>query len=183
LSTPLQFQPGDEIRVDCVYQSTNASDVTPSGPFRNQELCYGFIGYYPAIDSFTRCGQWKDVDVCSNDGIRCDYVTFNILAVSLNSGICASSQCSNACRVILEGIRDTGCLTGNIGQYVSTYAGVNIINYLIYLCNVSSTPSMPVNTQPNMPPATTTSTFSCSSIQQTGMTQSICNHNETCGCS
>lgn len=171
LSTPLQFQPGDELRVNCVYQSTDVNYTTSAGPFPSNELCYGFVGFYPAIDSFTTCGQWQDVEVCSNDGIRCDTTTFNILSNRL-SQVCVEDPCPISCQVLLEGIRDTGCLTGSIGQYISTFPGVNSINYLARRCNITTTSSSYINALTSLPVADS-SIFNCPSTQKAGKNSSL----------
>ena len=45
--TPLEVLPGDELKMTCQYSSMNRNYTTKHGPGGNDEMCYGFITYYP----------------------------------------------------------------------------------------------------------------------------------------
>ena len=69
-----ELQPGDEIRVECVYESLTRNETTFYGDGTSDEMCFGIMSYYPAVSEFTYCGQWRQIDECSNeDGYICDF--------------------------------------------------------------------------------------------------------------
>jgi len=64
-SSPVEVQPGDHFSVECVFKSTSRSDYTFYGDSTQQEMCFGFLVYYPAIPTFTQCLKYTaDADVC-----------------------------------------------------------------------------------------------------------------------
>ena len=46
-----QLLPGDQITMDCLYDTTKASDSVTFGDLTQQEMCYGAIVYYPRTDA------------------------------------------------------------------------------------------------------------------------------------
>ena len=51
----IEFQPGDEIRTVCHFKSTSRSDTTYYGDGTAEEMCFGFITYYPRIPDASAC--------------------------------------------------------------------------------------------------------------------------------
>lgn len=42
------LQPGDELSLQCIFDSTGRSNWTRGGPATNDEMCMAWISYYPA---------------------------------------------------------------------------------------------------------------------------------------
>ncbi len=42
-------KPGDELRMKCVYKTTTHLEYTFFGDGTQDEMCFGFITYYPAF--------------------------------------------------------------------------------------------------------------------------------------
>lgn len=116
LSQTVAFQPGDEINVNCVYRSKSASVDAGSKP--TDEMCYGFVAIYPAIDAFTECNQWRSAELCSDIGIRCDLSSLKYYSLSVVRD-CAVI-CSQLCNQTLQAILNTGCLSGDIASFLTT---------------------------------------------------------------
>lgn len=151
-NSPIQLQPGDEIRVDCMYQSTDKNTTTYYGEGTSDEMCFGFITYYPANDDFSYCGQWRTANVCSNMPVQCDITVFNELSTSIMAA-CKLDSCSNTCKYIMIAAVQTGCTTGDIGQFLMSISpqGMSYVFSLLNVCGISTT-SMNTTT-----PATTPS--------------------------
>lgn len=69
--TPFEVRPGDELRTTCRYNSMSRTKTTVWGDSTQQEMCYGFLYYYPAQ-------ALRDDDCVSFRGfIDCDNSTLN----------------------------------------------------------------------------------------------------------
>ena len=47
---PVDFLPGDELKTTCVYNSSKRQSRTYYGEGTFDEMCFGFIDYYPKFD-------------------------------------------------------------------------------------------------------------------------------------
>jgi len=151
-STPaLEFRPGDEIRVHCVYASLSRTATTYYGQATSDEMCFGIVTYYPAVPKFTYCGQWRTVDECSNDaGYVCDLKKANALWEVLQY-TCAQG-CSCACRETLKHVNTTGCMSGDAGQYLlKWYRELQQVIDLQHLCATVGPTSHQLALQPLWP--------------------------------
>ncbi|KAI8782771.1 DBH monooxygenase protein 1 [Biomphalaria glabrata] len=65
---PFQLYPGDEIITTCIYNSQDLSWTTPWGEATTEEMCYGFLVYYPKENALkTSCVTLgPDVNYCDN---------------------------------------------------------------------------------------------------------------------
>ncbi|CAI5466063.1 unnamed protein product [Closterium sp. Yama58-4] len=63
-----QLLPGDELRTTCVWDSSSRSQVTPGGPATSDEMCVGYLIYYPARPAqvlgscFDFCAAWDSAN-------------------------------------------------------------------------------------------------------------------------
>jgi hypothetical protein len=55
LNTPMHIHPGDSFKMICDYNSSNTTELTVGGKGSNNEMCYAFVGYYPAEVGFNMC--------------------------------------------------------------------------------------------------------------------------------
>ena len=61
---PIEVKPGDEIRTQCTYSSYSSRPVN-YGAGTSDEMCYGFLTYYPVYNiTPTFCASWKSVQRC-----------------------------------------------------------------------------------------------------------------------
>lgn len=142
-STPITFNAGDEIRVDCTFQSRRQNTTTHYGEGTSDEMCFAFLTYYPANDNFSYCLQWRSIDACSNVPIRCDLPSFQQLAPAVST-VCgtATKSCSNTCRLLMASLVATECLTGEMGEFLSgsDTQGFMALYALMTLCDISANP-------------------------------------------
>ncbi|KAL4219011.1 hypothetical protein ACF0H5_021595 [Mactra antiquata] len=64
---PIVVSPGDEIRTTCVFDSTTRDVTTRAGAGYMEEMCYGFLTFYPkqaVSNGATSCTSWKQVPYC-----------------------------------------------------------------------------------------------------------------------
>ena len=116
----LEVRPGDEIRVQCVYQSLTRTETTFYGPTKSDEMCAGMLAYYPAVPTFTYCGQWRTVDYCTNTaGHKCNFSAADPLWNAVEPS-CVNG-CSDACIEKLKDLNSTRCLTGDTGKYLQPW--------------------------------------------------------------
>ena len=57
--------PGDELKTTCIYKSSHKNKTVYFGEGTSDEMCYGFITYYPKQEIRTGfCMSWKSVQRC-----------------------------------------------------------------------------------------------------------------------
>jgi hypothetical protein len=60
LKNPIHLNPGDSLTTICEYDTTSKTNVTYGGESTNNEMCYGFMGYYPKENGH----QWCMLGLC-----------------------------------------------------------------------------------------------------------------------
>jgi len=143
---PLQFSAGDQLIVNCVYQSIGTNTTTMYGQSTEDEMCYSFVTMYPAVSNFQSCMQWKDVNLCSLSGLltyqlqNCDIATFETLLTPVAT-VCNMSTCahSKACQLLIQDLMTTGCLNGSLYQWIQQFwpedlPGINVIFKMVNYC-------------------------------------------------
>ena len=48
-SPAVELQPGDELRTTCKYDTTKRKETTYYGDGTYDEMCFGFVDYYPKV--------------------------------------------------------------------------------------------------------------------------------------
>lgn len=62
---PVEMRPGDELRTTCTYKSSHRDKTVYFGQGTQDEMCYGFITYYPSKNIRAGlCMNWKSVQRC-----------------------------------------------------------------------------------------------------------------------
>ncbi|CAG2237960.1 Temptin [Mytilus edulis] len=65
-STAVQVLPGDEIVTTCKFKSLSRPKTTFFGDATSDEMCFGFLAFYPAANMpFSTCTAWKDISICN----------------------------------------------------------------------------------------------------------------------
>lgn len=62
---PIEFQPGDELKTVCGFSSLSKNDITYTGDATSDEMCYGFLTYYPAEAKFDTCVSYENLHECA----------------------------------------------------------------------------------------------------------------------
>lgn len=94
-----------------MYDSTGKSAPTYYGEETTDEMCYGFLAYYPSNPLLTKCVEFKEIQVCNAYSYLyqyCDIGTFLQLATVVPT-LCSRNCASPACLVAMNGIYATGC--------------------------------------------------------------------------
>ena len=55
----VELQPGDELRTTCKYDTKNQKNATYYGDGTYDEMCFGFIGYYPKTNLDQLCISYE----------------------------------------------------------------------------------------------------------------------------
>ncbi|XP_050389759.1 tyramine beta-hydroxylase isoform X2 [Patella vulgata] len=133
---PIEILPGDEIRTECNYRSPTDGDPVCFGDGTQNEMCYGFITYYP-IHRLLRpwCTTRRSVESCQRHLPRfqngpidgCHWKRFltegkvtilpNILQRCYNENM-TTLECSDTCKQAVKMVRQHKCLNGDIGGYI-----------------------------------------------------------------
>ncbi|ESO92726.1 hypothetical protein LOTGIDRAFT_162200 [Lottia gigantea] len=134
-NSPIEILPGDELHTECVYKLPVTNPPICQGDGTQDEMCYGFITYYPAHRLIRPwCTTRKSIQSCQrhlpryqNEAIDgCRWKEF--LSKEINSAVlhvvvtCYHDDvlidCSGQCLSALEKYRNHACLNGDIGSYV-----------------------------------------------------------------
>ncbi|XP_046375743.2 dopamine beta-hydroxylase-like isoform X2 [Haliotis rufescens] len=132
-STPVEIQPGDEMRLTC-YFDTKTGDRhrnhhVYNGEGSSSEMCFAFVTYYPRVDDLDQCVQFAEYDVCGQQGERsygdCTFPQFfgeareilipDIIEHCRNET--KESECQSECTRSLESLRRHPCMKGRLAVY------------------------------------------------------------------
>lgn len=132
---PIEVFAGDEIRTTCVYQSKYNSKTVHFGEGTADEMCYGFLTYYPRQNiTIPFCTTWKSVARCRRhlpkfggiiDGCPWrkllnfkDSETEKLYGGILSECADSEQQCETGCESVVSDARSHVCLRGDIGDYI-----------------------------------------------------------------
>ena len=126
------MMPGDEIKIDCVYNSLSRNTMTNYGEATMNQMCFGFITYYDAVASFKLCSQYQNFGFCSISDLASCNVKYlkNLMIQMSNPYVCPEAACSSGCRQLAASANATGCLTIDIGKTIITQLPPALVNIL-----------------------------------------------------
>ncbi|CAI5974536.1 unnamed protein product [Closterium sp. NIES-65] len=93
-----ELLPGDEIRTNCVWDSTSRSNLTVGGPAAENEMCVNYLVYYSATQGqemhacYTVCGA-MDNETLTIDPSRLDLTTHYVCGPGHNPYIPTGKSC------------------------------------------------------------------------------------------
>ncbi|KAL3870847.1 hypothetical protein ACJMK2_038884 [Sinanodonta woodiana] len=134
--SPIQLRPGDELRTVCTYSSTNINRTVKFGIGTDEEMCFGFLTYYPARDmKMPFCTSWKSVHKCRRylpkyngtiGGCRWQhFLNFSDPTAKSVRSECSlqtiddhAKFCRDGCSATLNKTRSHECLKGDIGEFI-----------------------------------------------------------------
>lgn len=143
---PIQIKPGDEIRTTCTFSSLTSNKTTRYGEGTSDEMCYGFISYYPVQRiELPYCTTWKTVEKCKRylpqfGGIinGCNWREFlsgrnqviGLMLVEL--ALHCDMVCSSNCTEKVRDFRKHACLRGDLGDFMinklkEKYASIRLL--------------------------------------------------------
>ncbi|CAC5390371.1 DBH [Mytilus coruscus] len=129
---PIKVYPGDEIRTTCTYSSLLSNETIFFGEGTSDEMCYGFITYYPAQNiALSYCTTWKTVEKCKRympqfggiiDGCKWkdflsggnEYIGFMMIELAMH----CDTSCSSNCTEKVRNLREHECLHGDLGDFM-----------------------------------------------------------------
>jgi dopamine beta-monooxygenase len=164
-NTPIEFKASDELRIHCTYQSIGKNTTTFYGEGTSDEMCFGFVIYYPANDDLTYCSQWRSVNVCTKPPLQCDTTTLHMLVPAILAN-CNSSTCSNMCKYLMMAAGETDCLSPDMSLFLQLRRNLQEMPFILHaldVCDISTstdpTTSIPdiSGSQPMMKMTTATS--------------------------
>uniref|UniRef100_A0A0B7A301 Copper type II ascorbate-dependent monooxygenase C-terminal domain-containing protein n=1 Tax=Arion vulgaris TaxID=1028688 RepID=A0A0B7A301_9EUPU len=122
--TPFELMPGDAIITNCGFNTMNRNTTTVYGEATNDEMCFGFITYYPK-QNWTEpfCADQAGISFCdpqTYDG--CPRLGVYMQAINTTevyrelSKVCKTyAPCLEECRdTIVKYMLSDGCLQGNV---------------------------------------------------------------------
>ncbi|XP_071097402.1 DBH-like monooxygenase protein 1 [Haliotis cracherodii] len=122
---PVQILPGDSLVTTCTFQSTYKKNWVFYGDATSDEMCYGFLWYYPehALKK-SNCVSWKSINICGDESItvgNCNVWGFLFQAdaqsktlykaVSTNCNL-ASNICTPECKMAVMDYMQHPCMRG-----------------------------------------------------------------------
>lgn len=122
MSTPVPILPGDQLRLTCVYDSSNLNRTVRFGDGTKDEMCFAFITSYPHINHTLVYSNRMFNYGCENITIRpgCNRFSYvnrgSLLGFKKADDTCAgltnnslNSGCSMECKAAMEPIRKHPC--------------------------------------------------------------------------
>lgn len=98
--------------MNCTFNATLRNTTTYWGFATTDEMCLAYFTYYPKIQEFNFCGQYKSVQNCGKASTlksdHCDLTTF-MNYVGLVPKLCSPSCSNTTCAKTLEAAFMTGC--------------------------------------------------------------------------
>lgn len=147
---PIEFLPGDEIKTTCRFRSKNKKRTTYQGEGTSDEMCYGFLMYYPKESVTARyCGSWRSIATCQ---IYTHYMDFpviddcqwlNMVNTShpytkniidgVNKNCVPFGPCTPECIEEVQKIKNHACINSDIGEHIKNrvwrYKIMDLVNF------------------------------------------------------
>lgn len=127
---PIELQPGDELKTTCVFKTTSKLNYTYYGQGTNDEMCFGFLTFYPAKNVKRKfCTSWKSIPVCELIApiVRgCQTAKFTNLSnpeftemrTAVKDHCSTNHTCLEKCKDHLTIISSHPCMDGDVGKYI-----------------------------------------------------------------
>ncbi|ESP03248.1 hypothetical protein LOTGIDRAFT_237776 [Lottia gigantea] len=126
---PIELLPGDTLSTTCTFSSKNKAATTYFGDATSDEMCFGFITYYPRQNVMLDfCTSWKSLAFChiaeypeENPFKGCNFTTFGTLKDDENFKFtqiipsCGNSSqvCSSECKSYVDTMFAHPCMVNN----------------------------------------------------------------------
>lgn len=120
----LEIRPGDELKTTCDFKNSKTGTFTYYGEDTSAEMCLAFVMYYPYINNFTHCIDYREKHLCDfarqrleGGSVTIDGCNFTAMAGMLRNGgsmnpdatailtsflsvkqACTSDSCTSACK-------------------------------------------------------------------------------------
>ncbi|XP_071155442.1 tyramine beta-hydroxylase-like isoform X1 [Mytilus edulis] len=131
-STAVQVLPGDEIVTTCKFKSLSRPKTTFFGDATSDEMCFGFLAFYPAANMpFSTCTAWKDISICNlwvtrehEDCKWSDFMNVNVNETKrVKDEVMANCKpfgnCLSECKATLEVLfAEHPCMKGDVYELI-----------------------------------------------------------------
>ncbi|OWF46513.1 Tyramine beta-hydroxylase [Mizuhopecten yessoensis] len=132
LETPIEFKPGDEIKITCTYRTVGKDRTTFIGGGTTDEMCLGFLFVFPAQNLHGHsCWSVQDIDLCKIQHFSSDFPLVNGCNIKKNANplnpenvalfknlkkLCKPFDiCTHECKQYVKGILESNkCFQGSI---------------------------------------------------------------------
>ncbi|KAK3089057.1 hypothetical protein FSP39_000478 [Pinctada imbricata] len=131
----IEFLPGDEIRLTCGFQTKDRSKTVFSGEGTSDEMCYGFLTFYPLENiNYPHCVKWKSFDIVSlyteteidncgfKDFVNVTHPTTAELHRRVMTHCGYLGQCREECISIIKEVKQNPCMQGDINFFLREQA-------------------------------------------------------------
>ncbi|XP_059148068.1 MOXD1 homolog 1-like [Physella acuta] len=135
---PIRVEPGDEIRTSCTYKRTPTKEPVCWGEATSDEMCFGFITYFPVEKHLSHpwCTSTKSLSSCDRQlpALRtteingCKWWEFRNLTLSSTRNMfrqvlleCYNNttlKCTETCRANVTKVLSHECLQGDMRTYM-----------------------------------------------------------------
>ncbi|BFZ04320.1 hypothetical protein BsWGS_07359 [Bradybaena similaris] len=125
---PLEIFPGDTIITQCGFTTMDQEEDTPWGDGTYDEMCFGFISYYPRQNlSQPMCLEILGMSTCQGNSLEgCSSLREFIKGIGSTRAFreigyaCRDpSKCNQECaRTVLRHMKREPCMRGNIWRYI-----------------------------------------------------------------
>ncbi|KAK3090812.1 hypothetical protein FSP39_014881 [Pinctada imbricata] len=126
----VRFEPGDEIKTSCHFKTTERSKTVFQGDGTNDEMCFGFLTYYPTENMINPyCIQWRGLDYSSfyyqetingctwKDFLNTSIPTTEALHTRVLSHCSKLGLCLKECVSVIKEAKKHPCLQGDMHEY------------------------------------------------------------------
>lgn len=134
-SNPIVFKPGDTLKTTCVFKSTGKKKTVFYGDGTNDEMCLGFLTYYPKQNIQSPfCVSFKDIDqmqlFTSEEYKSCRHWDFLLSLTEemrhLKNQVIENCQplrgCLSECQSTVKLVKRHPCITEDVGSWIKNAA-------------------------------------------------------------
>ncbi|XP_050411531.1 uncharacterized protein LOC126826385 [Patella vulgata] len=117
----IEVLPGDTLKTTCIFNSMNRDNVTFCGDATSDEMCFGFLTFYPKANTnnYVFCNTWKSIPYCAIDRGQifdgCDLKKYSrYTKESAQLFLALNTSCFNVCTPeCMAVIESNPCLKGD----------------------------------------------------------------------
>ncbi|KAL3870712.1 hypothetical protein ACJMK2_038756 [Sinanodonta woodiana] len=126
---PIEVQPGDTFKTTCVFRSTSRVTTTSYGKNALNEICFGFLEYYPK-ENFSNpvCIQWSNVSTCDwekdviqgcrhKDIFSSSFTEWKVVYKSVTENCVPLGNCQQECVGVVKNIKGHPCFHGDMDKH------------------------------------------------------------------
>ena len=126
LDPPVEFFPGDEMKIHCTFTTATQSKTIYFGEATSDEMCFAFLLYYPAQKSAScvdlknglggsYCAVRNVKDKCSNMQSQSTMTYFTKMVPKVVAGCdTTGKECRSTCPQVIKEVRQNPCMAEDV---------------------------------------------------------------------